>query len=53
MQINAAVYPVIGFLIILLVVGIYANRDLKKRQKRYIGDLYRALNEEPGSCSWH
>ena len=30
MQINAAVYPVIGFLIILLVVGIYANRDLKK-----------------------
>ncbi len=26
---------------------------LKKRQKRYIGDLYRALNEEPGSCIWH
>ena len=30
MQINAAIYPVIGFLIILLIVGIYANRDLKK-----------------------
>ena len=26
---------------------------LKKRQKRYIEDLYKALNEEPGSCSWH
>ena len=26
---------------------------LKKRHKRYIGDLYKALNEEPGSCSRH
>ena len=38
MSINATIYPVIFFLIILLGVGIYANRGLKKSsnfQKEY------------------
>ena len=30
MNINATIYPVTIFLLILLVVGIYANRSLKK-----------------------
>ena len=60
MNINATIYPVIFFLIILLGVGIYANRSLKRSanfQKEYfianrsLGGVVLAIVATYGSVS--